>query len=199
MYKKVIRILPVMLLSLYSCVTTRTNIAEYQIEPVVNPSNLSSVIITPNVGRQDGFCFKLKNAGAESILIDWDNSYLVINNKTYRCIHSGIRFMEKSAPQAKTPLASGTEISDCLFPESNIEINNVYAGWKQKPLDADKGDYSIAIVHNGKQENIQGAFSIIVKDSTVPMHNMSSTNSAASTLYILSGVLLILSGVLLFM
>lgn len=199
MYKKVIKILPVLLISLYSCVTTRTNIAEYQIEPVENPSNLSSVIITPNVGRPDGFCFKIKNAGVESILIDWDNSYLVINNKTYRCIHSGIRFMEKSAPQAKTPLASGTESSDCLFPESNIELNNVYAGWKQKPLDANKGDYSIAIVHNGKQENIQGTFAMIVKDSNIPMNNMSSTNSAASTLYILSGVLLILSIVLLSM
>ena len=199
MYHKVIRIIPSALLFLFSCVTTRTNVAEYKIDPVVNPNNLSSVVITTNVGRQDGFCFTLKNTGIESILVDWDNSFLIVNNKTYRCIHAGIRFMDKSAPQAKTPLASGTEISDCLFPESNIEINNVYAGWKQKPLDANNGKYSIAIIHNGKQENLQGTFSMIVKDSTIPMHNMSSTNSAASTLYILSGILLVLSSIALLM
>lgn len=194
---KAIRIFSFILLPLLSCVTTRTNIAEYKIVPIENPGNLSTITITPNVGREDGFCFKVKNDGSDAVLIDWDNSYIVVNSKTYRCIHSGIRFLEKSAPQAKTPLASGSEISDCLFPESNIEINNVYAGWIQKPLDAGNGEYSIAIIHNGKQENIKGTFSMMVKDNTIPMHNMSSTNSAITTLYLLSGVLLILSGVIL--
>lgn len=182
---------------LLSCVTTRTSTAEYKINPIENPENLSSIIITPNVGREDGFCFIIKNKGNEAVLIDWDNSYIVISSKTHRCIHSGIRFMDKSAPQAKTPLAAGTETSDCLFPESNIEINNVYVGWIQKPLNSDNGEYSIAIIHNGKQENIKGTFSVMVKDKTVPMHNMSSTNSAASTLYILSGLLLVCSFLLL--
>jgi len=187
------------MLLITSCATTavKTRIADYVITPKENPDSILSVVVSPNTGRDDGFCFALTNTGNETVLIDWDNSYLVINNRTFRCIHDGIRFMEKAAPQAKTPVAPGTKISDCLFPESNIELNDIYAGWIQKPLDADSGEYSIAINRGGKQENIQGSFTMIVKDSYIPSNNMSSSMSSVTALYVVSCFLIVLSGVVL--
>jgi hypothetical protein len=184
-----------------SCATiaVKTRIADYVVTPKENPDNLLSVVVNPYTGREDGFCFTLTNTGNETVSIDWDNSYLVINNRTFRCIHDGIRFMEKAAPQATTPVAPGTNISDCLFPESNIELNDIYEGWIQEPLNADSGEYSIAINLSGKQENIQGSFTMIVKDYYVPSNNMSSSMSYLNALYVVSCLTIVICGLVLFL
>lgn len=173
------------ILTLTSCATVKTRIADYVLTPKNNSENLLSVVVSPNTGREDGFCFSLTNTGNETVSVNWDNSYLVINNRTYRCIHEGINFMEKAASQATTRVAPGSKISDCLFPVSNAELPNIYQGWIRKPLEADSGEYSIAVICNGKQENIQGTFSMIIKDTSVP--------SNVNTFFYLGALSLILS------
>lgn len=179
-----------------SCMTT-TKIANYKITPIENENSDSTIVVRPNTGRVDGFCFTVENLSSEPIFIDWDKSFLLLNGVSYRCIHSGIRFMEKSAPQAKTPIGPYSTLSDCLFPADNIYMNDVYQGWMQKPLQSNEGRYSIAIVQNGKESNLQGNFIMTEEEKSVPMHNMSSTNTSATGLIYFSSALLILSLLLL--
>lgn len=153
-------------LCLTSCATTRT--AEYLLTPNPDSTNTISVVVTPNLGREDGVCFALTNTSTKPFLVDWDSSYLVLDGRTYRCIHAGIRFMEKAAPQAQSPVAPGSKISDCLFPADNIAYSGVYSGWQQEPLGVSTGEYSIAIVCDGKKENVQGSFAMTVKGRASP-------------------------------
>lgn len=179
-----------------SCMTT-TKIANYKITPIENENVDSSIVIMPNTGRVDGFCFTVKNLSTEPIYIDWDKSFLLVNGVSYRCIHSGIRFMEKSAPQAKTPIGPNSTLSDCLFPSDNIYMNDIYQGWKQKPLQSNDGQYSIVIIQKGKESNLQGYFTMSEEETKVPMHNMSSTNASASALIYVSSALLLISAIIL--
>ena len=78
--------------------------------------------------------------------------------------------MEKSAPQAQTPIGPYSTLSDCLFPVDNIYMNDVYQGWMQKPLQSNEGRYSIAILQNGKESNLQGNFTMTEEETKVPMH-----------------------------
>lgn len=181
-----------------SCMTT-TKVANYQISPTKNENIDSTIVIRSNTGRVDGFCFTLENLSSEPIYINWDKSYLSINGTSYRCIHSGIRFMEKSAPQAQTPIAPYSTISDCLFPEDNIYMKDVYQGWMQKPLQSNEGQYSITIVQNGIESNLQGQFVMNKEEVKVPMHSMSSSNNSISVLMYLSSALLLISSIILFL
>lgn len=123
-----------------SCMTT-TKIANYKITPIVNENSDSTIVVRPNTGRVDGFCFTVENRGSVPIFIDWDKSFLLLNGVSYRCIHAGIRFMEKSAPQVQTPIGPYSTLPDCLFPVDNIYMNDVYQGWMQKPLQSNEGRY----------------------------------------------------------
>jgi|SRR5690554_495420 len=179
-----------------SCMTT-TKIANYKITPIENENTDTTIVIRPNTGRVDGFCFTVENLSSEPIFINWDKSFLLINGVSYRCIHASIRFMEKSAPQAQTPIGPYSTLSDCLFPVDNIYMNDVYQGWMQKPLQSNEGRYSIAIVQNGKESNLQGNFIMTEEEKSVPMHNMSSTNASASGLLYVSAILLLVSSIVL--
>jgi hypothetical protein len=179
---------------LTSCMTT-TKIANYKISPIENENIDSTIVIRPNTGRVDGFCFTIENLSSEPIFIDWDKSFLLLNGKSYRCIHAGVRFMEKSAPQVQTPVGPYSTLSDCLFPIDNIYMDDVYQGWMQKPLQSKEGRYSIAILQNGKESNLQGNFIMTEEDTEVPMHSMSSTNASASGLMYISAILLLISSI----
>jgi hypothetical protein len=176
---------------------TTTKVANYKITPIENENIDSTIVIRPNTGRADGFCFTIENLSSEPIFIDWDKSFLLLNGETYRCIHAGVRFMEKSAPQVRTPIGPYSTLSDCLFPIDNIYMDDVYQGWMQKPLQSKEGRYSIAILQNGKESNLQGNFIMTEEDTSVPMHSMSSTNASATGLIYVSSALLILSLLLL--
>jgi len=177
-----------------SCMTT-TKIANYKITQIENENIDSTIVIRPNTGRVDGFCFTIENLSSEPIFINWDKSYLLLNGVSYRCIHAGIRFMEKSAPQAQTPIGPFSTLSDCLFPVDNIYMDDVYQGWMQKPLQSNEGRYSIAILQNGKESNLQGNFIMTEEDTEVPMHSMSSTNASVSGLMYISVILLLISSI----
>lgn len=179
-----------------SCMTT-TKIANYKITPIENENMDSTIVIRPNTGRVDGFCFTVENLSSEPIYIDWDKSFLLVNGVSHRCIHAGIRFMEKSAPQAQTPIGPYSTLSDCLFPVDNIYMNDVYQGWMQKPLQSNEGRYSIAILQNGKESNLQGNFTMTEEETKVPMHNMSSTNASATALLYVASALLLISAIIL--
>lgn len=189
-------LLAILILFMTSCMTT-TKIANYKITPIVNENMDSTIVIMPNTGRVDGFCFTVKNLSTEPIYIDWDKSFLLVNGVSYRCIHSGIRFMEKSALQAKTPIGPYSTLSDCLFPTDNIYMNDIYQGWMQKPLQSNEGRYSIAIVQNEVESTLQGHFTMTEEETKVPMHSMSSTNASATALIYLSSALLLISAIIL--
>jgi len=83
-----------------------------------------------------GIAFSLQNTGKEPILIIWDESALIdMKGQSSRIIHSGIRLMEKEAPQAPSVIAPGTSISDEAAPSSNIHSVSIESGgWKTDPL-----------------------------------------------------------------
>jgi hypothetical protein len=181
-----------------SCMTT-TKIARYTITPDKNENLDSTIVILPNLGRVDGFCFTLNNVTNEPIFINWDKSFLLINGITYRCIHSGIRFIEKSTAQTITPIGPHSILSDCLFPSDNIYMNNVYEGWLQKPLQANEGRYFISILRNSNESTLQGNFTMTIDEQKVPMNNMSATNASNNALiYISCSLVIIASFIMIF-
>lgn len=171
--------------------------ANYDITVKEGVSDSILVFISPNTGREEGFCFTLTNKGSEAINLDWDNSYLVINNQSLKCIHAGIRFMEKSAPQPMTPIAPGSYISDCLFPINNINYDSENLKWIQDPLNPQYGDYSLAIIRSDSSRvNIQGTFVTNIIEIPVTS-NLSSTETAWSFYLIASSIALLISSIVL--
>jgi hypothetical protein len=179
-------LIPAGIIGLISCATPDvTRVAEYDLIPKAASGSTFSIVMSPDRGREDGFCFSLKNTGHESVFIDWEKSYLIINNIKYRCIHKGFVFEEVSAPQTITEVNPGSVISDCLFPEKNIEYNDHSQSWIRKPLESNIGEYSVAVICNGRQENLQGTFSMSVKEAYVRV-NQSPSNTYI--IYVLASV-----------
>jgi hypothetical protein len=78
----------------------------------------------------DRFYFDLKNRTSHTIKIDWDAiSYIDIEGRTQRVIHTGTKYIDKNNAQAKTNLPRNASIVDILMPVDNI-IYSAYIGWR---------------------------------------------------------------------
>lgn len=76
--------------------------------------------------------FAITNKTQHTIKINWDESaYIDVNGKTSKVIHSGIRYMDKSAPQAPSVIVKGGILEDIVAPVDYIYYSD---GWKTKYL-----------------------------------------------------------------
>ena len=83
---------------------------------------------------QTQFHFTLENKSPHSIKINWDDmSYVDINGKVGRVMHSGIKYAEKNNSQPPITVPRGATIDDILIPTDNVEYGS-YIGWYTNPL-----------------------------------------------------------------
>ena len=76
--------------------------------------------------------FAITNKTKHTIKINWDESaYIDVNGKTSKVIHSGIRYMDKSAPQAPSVIIKGGILEDIVAPVDKIYYSD---GWKTQNL-----------------------------------------------------------------
>jgi hypothetical protein len=112
---------------------------------MVEPSGCSDLVCTtekyqitfsPLTSYSQGISFSLQNKSAEPILIIWDESaFIDASGQSSRIIHSGVRLIERDAPQAPSIVVPGTSLSDSAIPSSNIYfIPGQYGGWQTRPL-----------------------------------------------------------------
>ena len=76
------------------------------------------------------------NKTDNAIKINWDNmAYVSPTGKSMRVIHSGVRLIDRNAPQAPTVLAPKARISDIITPSEHIYfIRGQYGGWQYLDL-----------------------------------------------------------------
>jgi len=71
--------------------------------------------------KHNKLLFNLVNKTQNTLSINWDNIIFVdINGKSYRVIHSGIKFNEKEKPQVPTNIIRKGSIDDLIIPAEKI-------------------------------------------------------------------------------
>ncbi len=82
------------------------------------------------------FNFILRNKTNHSIKIPWDEvAYINPSGESMRCIHSGIKLIDRNSAQAPTIVAKNSTLSDILVPADHIYyISGKYGGWETKSL-----------------------------------------------------------------
>lgn len=85
------------------------------------------------------FNFVLRNKTNHSIKIPWDEvAYINPSGQSMRCIHSGIKLIDRNNAQAPTIVAKKSTLSDLLMPADHIYyISGKYGGWHEKSLFGD--------------------------------------------------------------
>jgi hypothetical protein len=79
--------------------------------------------------------FTLQNLTNNIMKIIWDESALILDSKTERILHSGVRYIESNNPQIPTIVIPKAFLSDLMTPIDNIHFINVYeVGWQVSPL-----------------------------------------------------------------
>lgn len=68
--------------------------------------------------------FILQNLTKKPMFIDWDQSALILNESTERCIHSGIKYNEKDNAMPKSVIAPNASLKDLLLPASHVYFNS---------------------------------------------------------------------------
>lgn len=78
------------------------------------------------------FEFIFYNKFDSSIKINWDDlSYINYEGQSCRIIHKGIKYTDKSAPQASTVIPKNSYIDDLILPVDNIFYRD---GWHEENL-----------------------------------------------------------------
>ena len=82
------------------------------------------------------FNFVLKNKSDHTIKINWDDiSYVDIKGNTGRVMHSGVKYVDRSASQPASSVPKGASLSDILLPVDNVYyVSGQYGGWREKLL-----------------------------------------------------------------
>lgn len=83
------------------------------------------------------FNFTLRNKTSHSIKIPWDEvAYINPVGESMRCIHSGIKLIDRNNAQAPTIVAKKSTLTDLLIPADHIYyISSQYGGgWQEKSL-----------------------------------------------------------------
>jgi len=100
-------------------------------------SNFEDVNIVADFSLFDkAIAVKIKNKTASAIEVNWDSvSFVDINGKSNRVIHTGIRLMDRDKPQAPSVIPPGAALEDEITPVDNIRFESgQYGGWKIDPL-----------------------------------------------------------------
>lgn len=93
------------------------------------------------VGKKQ-FNFTLKNKSGHSMKINWDDvSYVDINGRVGRVMHSGVKYTERNNSQPATTIPNGATINDLLLPTENVYLISNY--WHERDLIPTNGEASI--------------------------------------------------------
>lgn len=95
----------------------------------------------------EGISFDLKNKTDHSIKIAWDEAAFVdTGGQSHRVIHTGVRLMDKGAPQAPSVVVRGGRLSDRIVPADNIYFESgKYGGWRTRPLVTQTGTVQVLL------------------------------------------------------
>ena len=75
--------------------------------------------------------FILKNKTGHTIKINWDDvSYVDVQGKTRRVMHSGVKYSERNNSQPATSIPRNACISDLLLPTDNVDYDS--GKWETK-------------------------------------------------------------------
>jgi hypothetical protein len=130
--------------------------------------------------------FTLRNLTSDPMKINWDEASLIIYGQSKRVMHNGVKFIDRSAPQAPTVIPGGSSIDDLVLPTDNVYYREGYyetytsspGGWEQRDLfltrDMNKEDtkqlilnskgqtfkFFLPIEQNGKKMNYTFEFQV---------------------------------------
>jgi len=82
------------------------------------------------------FNFNLLNQTTEPMEIIWDKcTYIDINNKNHRLIHSGVKYVERNNSHPNTIIIPNSSIDDMIYPSDYVYyVEGKNGGWKERPL-----------------------------------------------------------------
>ena len=74
--------------------------------------------------------------------INWDEASLIIDGKSRRVMHKGVKFNDRNSPQAPTVIPSNSQIDDLVLPTDNVSYregtysqnSSSPASWEQRDL-----------------------------------------------------------------
>lgn len=109
------------------------------------------------------FNFVLTNKSDHSLKINWDDiSFVDINGKVGRVMHSGVKYTDRNNSQPATTVPKGANISDLLLPTGNVYyVSGQYGGWREK--------YLIPCIYKSSEEMQSGASLYVGKNMTIMM------------------------------
>lgn len=113
--------------------------------------------------------FVLTNKSGFSIKLPWDEmAYVNEKGQSMRVIHSGVKLVDKNAPQAQSIVAKNATLDDILIPSDNIYyVSGKYGGWNEKYLFP--SSYSTQEEANNSPalgKTVRVVFPIIIQDVT---------------------------------
>ncbi|RTL56075.1 MAG: hypothetical protein EKK37_16470 [Sphingobacteriales bacterium] len=86
--------------------------------------------------------FTLKNLTNDPMKINWDEASLIIYGQSKRVMHNGVKFIDRSSPQAPTVIPGNSSIDDLVLPTDNVYYREGYystyfsrpGGWEKHDL-----------------------------------------------------------------
>jgi hypothetical protein len=150
---KTIRIISILLLTvtfgLNSCFTTKTSsgtkynyafklLGEFAKSDKTFDDGKINVFFS--VGNKD-VNFTLRNLTSEPMKINWDEASLIIYGESKRVMHNGVKYIDRSAPQAPTVIPGNSSINDLVLPTDNVYYREgYYSTYSSKPGGWEKHD-----------------------------------------------------------
>lgn len=132
------------------------------------------------VSRKE-FKFDITNKTNHSMKINWDDiSYVDINGRVGRVMHSGVKYNEKNNSQPPTTIPRGASLSDLLLPTDNVSFVSTRDGgyWSEEVLVNPSSAEDIPL-YIGKTmqiampisiENVQNDYIFIFKITNIEEH-----------------------------
>lgn len=106
------------------------------------------------------FYFDLLNKSGHTLKINWDDiSFVDVNGKTGRVMHSGVKYIERNNSQPSTTVPKGATLSDILLPTDNVYYTS--GTWNER--------YLIPCVYKNNAAKQAGAPLYVGKTMTIMM------------------------------
>jgi len=83
------------------------------------------ILFTPD---RKNLNFVLKNLSSDPMKINWDEAALIIAGESKRVMHVGVKYADRSAPQAPTVIPGNSSITDLVSPTENVYYKEGYYG-----------------------------------------------------------------------
>ena len=92
-----------------------------------------------------GVNLTLTNKSSQPIRILWDISSLVLDGRSMRIIHKGVKLAQKDRTQVPTVVQPGSAISDMIVPSEHFSFNPTQGIWDDDPLVIDDRPHRLRI------------------------------------------------------